>query len=259
MNRTGDTMNTTRIVFLHIPKTAGQSVHAALSGLVPNDAISPIRVHTQAKGDHSQMPDGYLLYSGHLDWVELHHVPSPRFAFTILRDPLERIASFYFYLRKQAEALPAEELEQPHNTGMKVISSGSAEDYFFGGDANWQRFIRDHYDNVQTTYLATRRMRGWTQVKDMSPDDQLDAAFGNAGKNLDGVYSTLTLTRLEDDLERIFRIRPQIADRRVNAGPQMQGARWPQLAKLLGPSAADRLARYTDTDRRLLDRLGLTT
>ncbi|MEP5154796.1 sulfotransferase family 2 domain-containing protein [Planktotalea sp.] len=249
------TSDTARIVFLHIPKTAGQSVHSELTRLLPDDCLSPVRVHTQAKADEAQMPEGYRLYSGHLDWDELDTVPSPRFAFTVLRDPLERIASFYFYLRAQAETLSPEELALPQRTGMRLISTQTAEEYFFGGNKSWQVFIRDHYDNVQTTYLATRRIRGWGQVKNLSPDELLEKALKNA-KNIDRIYTTTTLKELETDLENLLGTRPNIVKTRVNAGPQTSGKRWPELAKLLGPSASERLAAYGETDRRLLQKLG---
>src|SRR5690606_31646457 len=58
------------IVFLHIPKTAGQTIHNQLAQMVGAGSVSPIRVQSQApKGP--QMPAGYGLYSGHIDWTEL--------------------------------------------------------------------------------------------------------------------------------------------------------------------------------------------
>lgn len=255
MTSSNQTSDTARIVFLHIPKTAGQSVHSELTRLMPDECLSPVRVHTQVKADAPQMPDGYRLYSGHLDWDELETMPSPRFAFTVLRDPLERIASFYFYLRAQAATLSPEELAQPHRTGMRLLSTQTAEEYFFGGNKSWQTFIRDHYDNVQTTYLATRRIRGWGLVQNESPDALLAKALENA-KNIDRIYTTTTLADLETDLEKLLGSRPNIVKTRVNAGPQTSGKRWPELAELLGPKATERLAAYGETDRRLLQKLG---
>lgn len=246
----------TRVVFLHIPKTAGQSIHSELAQFYPVERVSPIRVHTQVKAGETQYPAGYGLYSGHLDWTELGAVPTPRFVFTVLRDPLERIASFYSYLCAQAANLTPEDLAKPQHTGMRVISSRSAEDYFFGGDEKWQRFIRDHYDNVQTTYLATLLMRGWHRIKDLPTDELLDRAAQNA-RVLDAIYSTKTLDRLETDLEQIFAKRPNITTKRVNVGPKTSGKRWPELADRLGPNAAARLTAYAETDLRLFDRLGL--
>merc|ERR1711969_313057 len=135
------------IVFLHIPKTAGQTIHNALAAMVGGRHVSPIRTHTQAPGDAPQMPAGYALYSGHIDWTELETLPGGRFTFTVLRDPRERIASFYFFLLKEAEALDRDALERPQNYGKKLILQRSADDYFFGGPAGFNAFILDHYDN----------------------------------------------------------------------------------------------------------------
>jgi hypothetical protein len=105
------------IVFLHIPKTAGQTIHTALCNAVGPEAVSPIRVHTQVADGPSQFPPGYRLYSGHLDWEAIERVPKPRFVFTVLRDPLERLASFYFYIRRQAERISLDELAKPNRIG----------------------------------------------------------------------------------------------------------------------------------------------
>ena len=86
-----------KIVFLHIPKTAGQTVHSELLRIFGPEHTSPVRVHTQAGAD-GQFPEGYRFYSGHLDWETFDTADSDSFVFTVLRDPKDRIASFYFYL-----------------------------------------------------------------------------------------------------------------------------------------------------------------
>ncbi|WP_430450438.1 hypothetical protein [Rhodophyticola sp.] len=65
----------TTIVFLHIPKTAGQTIHSELARVVGAKAVSPVRVHTQAARGVAQMPPGYRLYSGHIDWEALDTLP----------------------------------------------------------------------------------------------------------------------------------------------------------------------------------------
>ena len=151
------------IVFLHIPKTAGQTIHSELARVIGAPHVSPIRVHTQAaRGPGhaaAQLPPGYRLYSGHLDWTALDSLPEDRFVFSVLRDPWERIASFYFYMLEQAQGLDAATLEDPSRIGFRMILTHSADDYFFGGDVQWQQFILDHYDNFYCSYFATRKMR----------------------------------------------------------------------------------------------------
>lgn len=248
----------TAIVFLHIPKTAGQTIHGELSRVVGPDKVSPIRVHTQAEPGEAQFPPGYALYSGHLDWDQMDHLPRDRFVFTVLRDPCERIASFYFYLLKEAMALPEEELQHPHRTGMRAILSGSADDYFFGGDAAWQRFIRDHYDNVYCTYLATRKMRGWAEVSGLREEERVDGALRNAAL-IDRVYSTRALDLLEADIRLCMGADISVVGKYVNAGAHTAAEpRWPKLLERLESDASiRRLEEFVCADERLMEALNL--
>ena len=244
-----------RLVFLHIPKTAGQSVHSELARIVGAAGVSPVRVHTQAAAD-AQFPAGYRLYSGHLDWAGLDAVAPPRFVFTVLRDPRERIASFYFFLLKQARELDAEALSRPENTGKRRLLERSADDYFFGGDAGWQTFIRDHYDNFYCSYFATRRMRGWQEAGKLDEQALIDRALHGA-RAIDAIYSTAALPALERDIAARTGQAVQIAERRVNAGPGPRGAhRWPELlARFESDKSRHRIEDFARQDDRLVARL----
>ncbi|TNF60308.1 MAG: hypothetical protein EP307_08830, partial [Rhodobacteraceae bacterium] len=177
------------VVFLHVPKTAGQTIHSELVRLVGGPAfVSPVRVHTQA-AETAQMPTGYRLYSGHIDWIGLDLLPRHSFVFSVLRDPRERIASFYFYLLREARAMDRATLDLPQNLGKRMILDRSADDYFFGGDDDWQRFVLDHYDNFYCSYFATRRMRGHALLDSLSDAEILKRAQGGLDR-LTAVYST---------------------------------------------------------------------
>lgn len=248
----------TTTVFLHIPKTAGQTVHAELSRITGDEHTSPIRVHTQAAKGSDQFPPGYRLYSGHLDWNALEALPEDRFVFTVLRDPFERIASFYLYLLKEARALTEEELETPDRRGMKHIRSHSADDYFLGGDAGWQKFIHDHYDNVYCTYFASQRMRGWQHVRKLSVNAKVAAALEKVPL-VDRIYSTLDLASLERDVALRLGETISVADRFVNIGDHpREDRRWPKLVERLESDASiRRLEKFAEADIQLLDALGL--
>lgn len=69
------------IVFLHIPKTAGQAIHNGLITAVGGrEHVSPVRIHTQSA---DQYPAGYRLYSGHLDWDHIDRIGPDRFSFRL--------------------------------------------------------------------------------------------------------------------------------------------------------------------------------
>ncbi|ARC87499.1 sulfotransferase family 2 domain-containing protein [Rhodovulum sp. MB263] len=244
------------IVFLHIPKTAGQGIHATLEALVGGpEHVSPVRVHTQCP-DGSQLPPGYDLYSGHIDWTELGTLPPDRFAFTVLRDPRERIASFYFFLQKEARALSPEALAHPANTGKRAALELSADDYFFGGTPAWQNFVRDHYDNFYTSYLATRRMRGRQRLRKLTAAERLDLAAQGAAA-LQGIYEVNRLQRLEADLSARFGKPVELAGRIVNAGEHAPDERrWPKLLdRFEHDASAARLAEFVSLDERLMAEL----
>lgn len=248
----------TVIVFLHIPKTAGQTIHSELTRVVGQQAVSPVRVHTEAGPGAAQFPPGYRLYSGHIDWEALETLPLPRFVFTVLRDPLERIASFYFYLRRQAESLSAEELSSPARTGMRMALENGPDEYFFGGSPQWRRFINDHYHSSYCTYLVTRCLRGYSRVADWPRRDLVLRAV-EAARDLNGVYAVDRLDALERDLHTRLGVQVTVTDRFVNADPASRNvSQWARLEPMLERDESRmRLRRFAMADQMLMFRLGL--
>ena len=245
----------TTLVFLHIPKTAGQTIHHQLASVVGKANVSPIRTHTQAL-NAPQMPAGYTLYSGHLDWTELNALPQDRFVFTVLRDPKERIASFYFYLRKEAASLSRKQLQDPKLVNKRRCLDVSADEYFLGGDDRWQSFILDHYDNFYCSYFATSRMRGRSRVAELSEGALLERAEAGLGQ-MDAIYHTQDLTPLERDMNRLLGAKLRIVGNRTNTGDGKPGERrWPRLMEICEDQATrDALAGFAARDEALLARL----
>jgi Sulfotransferase family len=240
------------IVFLHIPKTAGQTVHNSLSRMVKARRVSPIRVHTEATA-RDQYPPGYSLYSGHLDWTALDHLPPARFIFTVLRDPGERIASFYFYLQREAAGLDTVALNAPQNIGLRRALEWSPDDYFFGGDEAWQIFVRSHYDNFYCTYFATRRMLGWGATQNMTQHETMSQARAGLA-SLDQVYSTNDMALIEADFQHRFGARLNLAGRYDNtSGDPANALRWPRLlANFASDLAADKMQSLIAHDKDLI-------
>lgn len=242
----------TTIVFLHIPKTAGQTIHHALAAAVGGDShVSPVRLQSQAEGG-VYMPAGYRLYSGHIDWVELETLPPDRFVFSVLRDPKERVASFYFFLLKEARAMSAETLDKPENFGKRQILEMSADEYFFDGDPAWQNFVRDFYDNFYCSYFATRKMRGRCEVAGLARADLMARARAGAAQ-LNGIYATTGLARLEADLARLG-LEISVANIYHNRGDHVgDEPRWPKLLALFErEDSAAKLARFAETDAEFM-------
>lgn len=238
------------IVFLHIPKTAGQAIHHALGAMVGAENVSPIRVNEQAEGG-SSLPPGYLLHSGHIDWTDLEAVTGDPFVFSVLREPGERIGSFYFYMRNKAEAASSAEVER--RPGLRRLRECSVDDYFFGGDDRWQGFIRSMYFNFYCTYFATRRVRGRKFLRGLSSHEVVERAL--AGTRAVGrLYRVENLVALEEDIERLYNHRIRVAGHYVNTGGHRQEERrWTKLlARLERDDSARRLRAFVTEDETLL-------
>jgi len=87
-----------RAIFLHIQKTAGSSfVRRAVMEYGPENVIS--------HGDYLKMPmteaGEKRFLSGHFGYVYAKHFMRGRFSFTFLRDPRERLLSFYNFCRSR--------------------------------------------------------------------------------------------------------------------------------------------------------------
>jgi len=178
----------TKIIFLHIPKTAGQSVHHFFQTSFQKDEICPARVNGQLKGLKCDELNRYSIFSGHLDWKYLECLDEPKFTFTILRDPKDRILSFYFYLREQAKKLSEMDLNSPENQGMKAALTLSPDEYFWDSTGAIRNFIDDHYDNFYTYYFAGKTYDSRQALASKSKEEVYDMALNNI-KKLDKVYS----------------------------------------------------------------------
>ena len=196
------------IIFLHLPKTAGQSVHAFLERFFRHEEICPARENFQLLPIPLSQLRQYRLFSGHLDWALLDAVGGPRFVFTILREPAERILSFYFFLRQKAATLDANMINLPEYQGLRAAATLSPDEYFCAGPRMLRNFIDTHYDNFYTYYFAGRTVDARAKlIGIMKREHSLltqvkltQLALENI-KCLDRVYTTQSLDRLQTDIQ----------------------------------------------------------
>ncbi|MEZ5541717.1 MAG: sulfotransferase family 2 domain-containing protein [Pseudomonadota bacterium] len=209
-----------RVIFLHLPKTAGQSVHAALLRAFGQEAVCPARINDQLCVMSRAQLARYQVFSGHFDWTLLDCLPGPKYVFTILRDPAERILSFYFYLRNKAADMDPDALARPEHQGLKAALELSPDDYFTGGQPHLRTFIDDHYDNFYTYYFAARHYMGRRLLVGLqgrgavTEQDILTTALDNLTA-LDKVFSM-------ERMPEVFRTIADLGGHAVADGPGFQ-------------------------------------
>lgn len=244
-----------KVIFLHIPKTAGQSVHTALVNAYGQEAVCPARVNHQLYPMSIKELNRYQVFSGHLDWSLLDCIEGPKYVFTVLREPQDRILSFYFYLREEAAKLSADELKDPGRQGMRAALEMTPKEYFCNGHAI-RNFLDDHYDNFYSYYFAARvyqgRSRFFGQIKQgaMSHEDIVTLAQENMAQ-LDDVF---TIDNLGQVFEKIRTISGQKImhddDYRVNVNTAINAEKRLEKIKALGadPQTITRIADYCKLD-----------
>lgn len=158
------------IVFLHIPKCAGQSIRAFLSSAFPKRLLFPGQLDQHlafySRSDLKQ----YSIFSGHFSWSMLDFLGEDALFFTVLRNPSDRILSFYTFLRRTASNLSQSDLELSQNRAMKLALTFSFEDFLAVPDEFDRNFIMSNFDNYYTYFFGTRISSGRYLIRDYFPE-----------------------------------------------------------------------------------------
>ena len=248
-----------KLVFLHVPKTGGQSVRQMLHDAFGEAAICPARSTEELCTYSMAQLNEYRVHAPHGDWSTLDAVSGPKMVFTVLRDPLDRILSYYFYVADKAEKMSEQDLSLPHHQGLNAVHSMSPDEYFFEGPPHLRAFIADNYDNFYTYYFGTRRMDGRRKLNNLMQrgmhdiDHLVDAALSNINA-LDAVYTLDELSLIQQDIVKISKT-PLKGAYYVNKNSSSLPA--DRLDKLRARGASEAvinlLYSYSEHDRRIWD------
>ncbi len=187
-------MNSKRknLVFLHLPKTAGQSIHSFLVSSFGSHEICPARTMDQMSYLSLSFLRRFRIFSGHFDWDAVTSIHGNNYVFTILRDPFERILSFYFYLR-------AIGLNNNGNSGIFGADAAATlhpDDFFWNfPNKEVEDMCLNNFDNFYTFYFAARRFNS-------------RMAFSEKRKNADSPIRFVALNLARENLSSLDLILP---------------------------------------------------
>lgn len=90
------------LVFMHLPKCGGTSLHELLCLHFPKKRVCPDRFNVLLTRDPRWLQD-FRLISGHFDRANIEHVPDPKRVICLLREPRARVLSVYRFWRAHRE------------------------------------------------------------------------------------------------------------------------------------------------------------
>lgn len=250
-----------KLIFLHIPKTAGQSIRQELRRAFGRHRESPVKTKSLARkygGTCFPDPDRHDLYSGHIDWHDLEdRIPGPKVVFTVLRDPRERLASFYFY--QFANAVDLEGMVERDRKRLHAMRTLSVDDFLANPDIDDRARIDVGYDNVQARFLATRQLHLSNRRPGHVDDGEIISRAVENARTLDLVCTIDRLDRVEELVAREFGYTISVTTRFANRGSVEPGkSRFAELvARVKERRTRDRIEEMCALDDRLLAELGL--
>jgi Sulfotransferase family len=215
-----------RITFVHVPKTAGNSVLNALKSIYNENDVSPFIY--EGRTDIAGWPQ-FRLIAGHMGFAFAKKFGTEMI--TVVRDPLERTVSLYNFWRTGRTKM------------REVLKNMTLEDFLKSENEG----IVVNRDNTQTWQLAHSLVAKRQRESGLSGDALLERAFKNLEK-IAVVGATERLDQLSLRFSTAFNVElPPLAHANKTR------SRLP--AAELSAEAQELIAKCTALDRRLYEHI----
>ncbi|MCP5082659.1 MAG: sulfotransferase family 2 domain-containing protein [Alphaproteobacteria bacterium] len=240
-----------KIVFLHIPKSAGTTAKDYLTACIGSRKRGQTVLLSECFPDDLVSEDEVRLartarfVSGHFSWDAMQKIePDAAVTFTTLCDPAERLWSLYFNLRM---------------TASKNRRKGMAEVYKWACDLDPSAFytiddrrIRHLANNVMVRQLAGE----FDQMP--SSDQEWQALLDKAKLNLKALSCVCFKTTFDQDFVKVLKLAnypviETIGRRNVTADPQLDPSRKSEMRTRFISQSWDTIESFVRWDRELYD------
>ena len=216
-----------RLVFLHVPRTGGTTLHHHLAAHFAPNEICPERFSRLDQYRPDQL-EKWRFFSGHFNADEIRRIPGPLFIVTILRNPIERLLSnYYYWKRHRPEVIENHSLEGP-----RLIKGGSLADFLgsnhgvvldstnnmmarrFAGqvyawpDGNWRARVGDKGFEVSDMEIVQRALRNLLSFQVFGDTSSLHDIYNRVAqvfgmKPLDAIERLNSREKIDHKLEAV--------------------------------------------------------
>jgi hypothetical protein len=178
-------------VFLHIPKCGGSSLHKLLAAHFRSTKICPMR-HNRLESIKPQALAKYQLFSGHFTWESVDKfIPGPKSIVTILREPVRRLLSSYYFGRSHTWRFIR---KHPHFSEAPAAYDLHGMAYRPAKELELEQYLDSQYHHLSGLMVR------WIGGGDGSPDEML----ARAKLHLSQMASVGLLEDMESSVEGIF-------------------------------------------------------
>jgi hypothetical protein len=171
---------------VHIPKTAGTTLARIIDRQYPPQARLLLERHHEGVREFQALPQPrraeIRLLRGHIPYGLHEHCPRPSTYFTLMREPIDRLVSYYYFVQRQADHYLHDYANTP---GMTL-----------------KRYVEDKV-SLQMDNMQTRLLSGvWTDPGYGECDEETLAL---AKRNLRERFSVVGLTERFDETLLLLR------------------------------------------------------
>ena len=184
-----------KVVFLHLPKTGGTTLHHLLVEGWPSEEACPERhngLHAFTAGELA----GYRVFSGHFDYASTQLIPGRKAVITMFRNPVDRLVSLYHF--QKAHRVEVIERDDLHLA--RLANAHSMADFFGHEEVRNHPSIHNAMTRMLSERLDSLRWEAACNHSKALPEPNLEQAF----ESLRGMRAFGLMERYEDSVKWIF-------------------------------------------------------
>jgi hypothetical protein len=238
------------LVFLHLPKTGGSTLHELFSAHFAPEEICPQR-HSNLRAYSVDELRQWRFFSGHFDADEIRRIPRPLFVVTVLRDPIERLLSLYYFWKRHTD----EFINKFSADFLRMTKDGTLLDFLRNSHpmilhAAHNAMVRQLAGAVKTTASGYGLMKSGETAESVTEAQLMSLALKNL-LSFDVVGNTSELSLVYERVASVFGMKSYPSIPKINTREDVDEHVGPVTPEPITPEIQALLEEKTRLDRML--------